>query len=115
VFVGDGAFQMTGMEISTLVRRGLNPIIFVLNNQGYLTERMLLDGPYNDLQEWAYDRLPEVIGGGVGYLVKTEGELEKAVAESLADHRLSIIHMRFDKTDHSDALSRFASKLKKRL
>jgi TPP-dependent 2-oxoacid decarboxylase len=33
VLVGDGAFQMTGVEISTIVRLGLNPIIIVLNNE----------------------------------------------------------------------------------
>src|SRR5262249_26048576 len=31
VIVGDGAFQMTGMEISTISRFALNPIIIVLN------------------------------------------------------------------------------------
>ena len=44
VVVGDGAFQMTGMEISTIARYGLNPIVVVLNNHGYTTERFLLDG-----------------------------------------------------------------------
>ncbi|HEX4351110.1 MAG TPA: thiamine pyrophosphate-binding protein, partial [Verrucomicrobiae bacterium] len=39
VLVGDGAFQMTGMEISTALRYGLNPIVVVLNNRGYGTER----------------------------------------------------------------------------
>jgi TPP-dependent 2-oxoacid decarboxylase len=39
VIVGDGAFQMTGMEISTISRFALNPIIIVLNNNGYGTDR----------------------------------------------------------------------------
>src|SRR5262249_48176878 len=38
VVVGDGAFQMTGMELSTIARLGLNPIVVVLNNHGYTTE-----------------------------------------------------------------------------
>ena len=33
---------MTGMEISTIARYGLNPIVVVLNNHGYTTERFLL-------------------------------------------------------------------------
>ena len=37
VLVGDGAFQMTGMELSTVVRYGLNPIVVVLDNGGYAT------------------------------------------------------------------------------
>ena len=33
VLVGDGAFQMTGMEISTAARFGLSPIVVVLNKR----------------------------------------------------------------------------------
>ncbi|HEU5117834.1 MAG TPA: thiamine pyrophosphate-binding protein, partial [Isosphaeraceae bacterium] len=34
VIVGDGAFQMTGTELSTVARHGLNPIVVVMNNNG---------------------------------------------------------------------------------
>ena len=44
VLVGDGAFQMTGVEISTIVRLGLNPIIVILNNDGYGTMRRIREG-----------------------------------------------------------------------
>src|SRR5207253_426767 len=39
VLVGDGAFQMTGMELATAARYNLNPVVIVLNNNGYGTER----------------------------------------------------------------------------
>jgi indolepyruvate decarboxylase len=58
VLVGDGAFQMTGLELSTAARFGLNPIVIVLNNGGYATERFILDGPFNDITPWNYCRLP---------------------------------------------------------
>ena len=48
VLVGDGAFQMTGMELSTAARYGLSPIVVVLNNGGYAPERFFLDGEFND-------------------------------------------------------------------
>ena len=41
---GDGAFQMTGQELSTLVRHHFDPVILVLDNQGYGTERRLHHG-----------------------------------------------------------------------
>ena len=63
VFVGDGAFQMTGQELSTIIRRGLNPVIFLLNNDGYQVERVIYDNVYNDLQMWDYTLLPEAYGG----------------------------------------------------
>jgi len=66
VIVGDGAFQMTGMELSTIFRHGLNPIVVILNNHGYTTERFLLEGPFNDIGDWKYHKVPEVLGGGVG-------------------------------------------------
>jgi TPP-dependent 2-oxoacid decarboxylase len=68
VLVGDGAFQMTGLELSTVARFGLNPIVIVLNNGGYVTERFILDGPFNDITPWNDYRLPEVLGsdGRVG-------------------------------------------------
>ena len=66
VLVGDGAFQMTGMELSTIVRHGFHPIVIVLDNQGYGTERVLLPGEheFNDIHPWHYHKLPEVLGGG---------------------------------------------------
>ena len=79
VIVGDGAFQMTGMEISTISRFALNPVIIVLNNNGYGTERSMLDGPFNDLLPWNYYRIPEVIGHGKGFVIETEGQLEDSL------------------------------------
>ena len=67
VLVGDGAFQMTGMELSSIARFHLNPIIVVLNNSGYGTERPMIDGSFNDVHLWNYNRIPEVLGAGKGY------------------------------------------------
>src|SRR5207344_2253032 len=38
VLVGDGAFQMTGSELSTCVRYSQAPIVIILNKHGYSTE-----------------------------------------------------------------------------
>jgi len=109
VFVGDGAFQMTCQEVSTLIRQGLNPVIFVINNDGYQVERVFNDGPYNDLQMWKYHLLPQVFGGGWGCEVKTEGELEAALAKAKAEaDSLAFIEVRLDKFDLSAPLSRMA-------
>ncbi len=47
VLVGDGEFQMTGTELATCLRHGQTPIVLVLNNHGYSTEREIMDGPFN--------------------------------------------------------------------
>lgn len=111
LFVGDGAFQLTGQEVSTMLRHHLTPIIFVLNNSGYTIER-IIRGPteeYHAIQPWAYHRLPEVLGvGGWGVRVRTEGELEAALATVERKRgRLSLIEVVIDRMDAPDALRRF--------
>ena len=71
VIVGDGAFQMTGTELSTTNRYGLNPIILILNNNGYGTVRPLLEGPFNDIENWNYTLMPELLGKGRAFSVQT--------------------------------------------
>jgi len=70
---------MTGMELATAARYKLNPIVVVLNNRGYGTERHIQDGPYNDLWAWNYHRLPEILGAGRGFEIETEEQLDQAL------------------------------------
>jgi len=114
VLVGDGAFQMTGMELSNIVRYRFNPIIIVLDNQGYGTERALQAGnfAYNDIHPWQYHKLPEVLGGGTGYEVRTEGEFDAALRAARADAGgMSLIHVHLARDDFSDTLHRLARRL----
>ena len=79
IIVGDGAFQMTGMELSTALRYGLTPIVILLNNGGYGTERPILDGTFNDIFNWNYHKLPDVLGAGVGVKVDKEQSFIEAL------------------------------------
>lgn len=108
VIVGDGAFQMTGMEVSTIARFGLNPIVVILNNKGYGTERPIIDGPFNDLLSWDYSMIPQVIGYGKGFVIESEEELDRAMFESekIHDRELCLLDVRLDKRDGSAALKR---------
>jgi TPP-dependent 2-oxoacid decarboxylase len=116
VLVGDGAFQMTGLELSTIVRYGLNPIVVVLNNAGYGTERHMHDGPFNDVLPWRYHRLPDLLGAGVGFEVTTEAQLVQALVAAKA-HTSSycLLDVRLDPMDHSPALRRLAEGLAAKL
>ena len=116
VLVGDGAFQMTGMELSTIARYGLNPVIIVLNNAGYGTERHIHDGPFNDVLAWQYHRLPELLGIGRGFLIETEDQLDAAL-DAAAQHTASycLLDVHLDPLDHSAALGRLAERLAKRI
>ncbi|MGN6623763.1 MAG: thiamine pyrophosphate-dependent enzyme, partial [Candidatus Nitrosocosmicus sp.] len=117
VIVGDGAFQMTGMEISTIARFDLNPIIFILNNKGYGTERQLLDGSFNDVLPWNYSLLPNVIGQGKGFLIKTERQLDKTLNEIQQKYfrDLCILDIRLEADDRSNAIVNLTRDLQKNI
>ena len=110
--IGDGAFQMTAQELSSLCRRKTNAIIVLLNNDGYTTERMIHEGPYNDIQPWDYHKLPEVFGGGWGRRVSTEDEFDDALQHaSQSNEGPAFIEVMLDRFDTSDALKRLGAEL----
>ena len=114
--VGDGAFQMTGMELSTIVKRGLPVTVIVLDNKGYGTERLLLEGSFNDINPWQYQLLPQVLGGGTGWEVRTEGEFDVAITRALADTTgMNIIRVHIGLDDRSTTLDRLAAGLAKKV
>ena len=116
VLVGDGAFQMTGMELSTAARYGLTPIVVVLDNHGYGTERPMLDGAFNDVRPWAVSMIPQIIGAGRGYRVTSEREFVDALHSAVAaTDTLAIIHVMLAQGDISPALARLTSELKRRV
>ena len=116
VIVGDGAFQMTCLELSTAVKLGFNPIVLVLNNKGYTTERFLQEGPFNDIPNWNYHQLPDLLGGGWGFEVRTEGELDQALKAALNNEdTFSLLNIHLEPNDISPALSRLAKRLSKKL
>jgi len=116
VLVGDGAFHMTGLELCTAARLGLNPIVVVLNNRGYGTERQIHDGPFNDISEWAFSKVPTLLGAGWGFVAHTVGDLHKAIEASLANtDSFSIIEVDLDKYDISPALGRLGERLRQRV
>lgn len=115
-FVGDGSFQLTAQEVSTIIRYELDPIIFLLNNGGYTIEVEIHDGPYNNIQNWDYAGLVDVFnhGGGNGWStrVTTEGELQSAIKTALA-HKggPSFIEVMLDRDDCSKELLEWGSRV----
>lgn len=116
VLLGDGSFQMSLSEISTLIRYNLNPIIVVLNNDGYTTERLIMEGGFNDIDSWQYHEVRHLFGNKcAGYLVNTEMEFVNAFQTALEDDRLSIINVMLDRLDISPRLDRLCKSLSKRV
>lgn len=115
VIVGDGAAQMSITEISTLVARGLNPIIFVLNNDGYTTERFIMDGPFNDIQPWNFHSIGQFIEGSCGAIVTKEDHLPLTMKAALDFKGPFVINIIVERDDVSDGLRRLADSLSNRI
>ena len=113
VLVGDGAFQMTGTEISTAVRLGLNPVILILNNDGYGTMRKIHDGKFNVITQWNYGKICELVGGGESVTVSTKGELDEAILGAQNSGKLTVIEVKIPRDDMSPQLARTSREVAK--
>jgi indolepyruvate decarboxylase len=84
LFIGDGSFQLTAQELSTILRHDLKPVIFLINNGGYTIERTILGkaARYNDVANWAYADLPKVFRpdtAAESFVVRTVEELHNVL------------------------------------
>jgi indolepyruvate decarboxylase len=89
LITGEGSHQLTAQEIGQFGRLGLKPIVFVLNNSGYLIERLLCKDPsiaYNDVAPWNYAALPGALGckDWLTMSVRTCAELDSALEKAAA-------------------------------
>lgn len=114
--IGDGSFQMTAQEVSTMIRYKLNPIIFLLNNRGYTIEVEIHDGPYNNIQNWDYAGLMKVFGEvgegqGLGIKVETEDELREAISQARAFDGPVMIEVILDRDDCNHKLLNWGNRV----
>ncbi len=105
LFVGDGSFQLTAQELSTMLRHDYKPVIFLINNGGYTVERGYLgkNARYNDIATWAYADLPKLFRPDTtarSFVVKTIADLEEAL--SAPNDRLIFIESVMDSHDSPD-------------
>lgn len=112
VVVGDGAFQMTGVEISTIVRLGLNPIIIVLNNDGYGTMRQIREGSFNTITQWNYGKICELVGNGEAVTACTKGEFDAALSRARESDRVYVIELKIPRNNVSPQLARIAREVR---
>jgi indolepyruvate decarboxylase len=115
VLVGDGAFQMSMTELSTIIQHNLNPIVIIMNNDGYATERLLRDGDFNNIRRWKYHKVVELLDGGLSAEIRTEEALDKHISKALESKSLYILDVVLDGKDISDGMQRMAESLSKRI
>lgn len=79
VLLGDGALLMCACELATLARYAIPALVIVLDNNGYGTERPMLDGAFNDVASVDHGALARSLGLRESERVVTEGELWSAL------------------------------------
>lgn len=113
--IGDGSCQLTVQEIGTIVERGLTPIIFLINNDGYSIERAVHDptAAYNDIARWNWQHIPVAFGAGESArvaTVRTHGELEAVLEECAAGTpRLTFVEVVMDAQDYPRLLGKLSA------
>lgn len=113
--IGDGSFQMSAQEISTMIRYDLKPILFLMNNAAYTIEVQIHDGPYNVINNWHYHQLPAVFSRAnkevKSFLVQTVEQLHQAIEAAQNCDHLCFIEVVLDKDDCNKNLLEWGSKV----
>lgn len=109
--IGDGAFQMTGIELSTAAKYGFAPVVIILNNDGYGTQRHIVDGAFNNIQPWDYTKITELVRAGRSLRVATKGALEAALHNAATTKDMLVIEVVIPRDDCSKTLRRMGEKL----
>ncbi|KAJ4519162.1 hypothetical protein HRR83_003526 [Exophiala dermatitidis] len=87
LFQGDGSFQLTCQEISTMIKHRLQVFIFIICNNGYTIERAVHETTenYNDILNWNYKELLRVFDReskhSRAFEVHTQGEFKDLLAD----------------------------------
>jgi len=107
VLVGDGAFQMTGAEISQAPVYGCRPVVVVFNNARWeMLQAFVPAAGYNATVAWPFGTLAE-LWGGRGFTVRTPGEFRRALAAAWESDRFTLIDVSLERGDVSPILRGF--------
>jgi indolepyruvate decarboxylase len=106
VLVGDGAFQMTGLEIATAAKLGLNPIVVVFDNRSYAMLRFIdRQRDYYRLEPWDFAALARAVGAEAA-TTDTRAGFAQALARAVACDRPFLIDAVIAADDISPTLRR---------
>jgi indolepyruvate decarboxylase len=116
VLLGDGALLMCASELATLARYRIPALVIVLDNQGYGTERPMLDGAFNDVQPVDHRSLAL----GLGIPISERLDTEEALWDSLQRWQKNrpgpvLLSVMIKAGDQSPALQRLTAALASRV
>ncbi|HEX4857572.1 MAG TPA: indolepyruvate/phenylpyruvate decarboxylase [Usitatibacteraceae bacterium] len=114
VLVGDGAFQMTGMELGNCARYGWDPIVIVFNNSGWgMLQSFEPNLAMSHLGTWGFASMAEGLGGQ-GVRVNNRAEFAAALEQAAGTRgRFQLIEAIIPAENLSPTLARFVDAVKR--
>lgn len=119
LIIGDGSAQLTIQELSSMMRDGLKPIIFLLNNDGYTVERAIhgAEQRYNDIAAWNWTQLPQALSlhcPAQSWRVVENVQLTEVMKVIDASPRLSLVEVVLPQMDVPPLLQAVSAALNQR-
>lgn len=119
LLIGDGSALLTIQEIAVMIQERINPVIVLINNEGYTVERAIHgeNQYYNDIPKCDWQMMPKAFGAteenSLIMKVETAGEL-KAALKKAADtkDKLVMLEVIADKHDIPPLLADISAALK---
>ena len=113
--VGDGGFQMTGMDLGNARTHSLRPIVILFNNGGFATMQAIAGRkPYLRVPAWDYVRIAESLGCR-GVRVRTRAALRNALQGAMRNREAVLIEADLSPTDISPTWRRIAGAIRSHL
>lgn len=121
LFTGEGSHQISAMEIGSMLRYGVKPIIIVLNNNGYSIERLLSKDPddkFNDIMKMSFTKFARAFDGDIwATKVETAEDFDKSLKVTKIMNKLCYIEVCTDKNDApeltKEVIAKFVQSTKK--
>lgn len=119
LIIGDGSAQLTIQELGSMLRDGQQPIIFLINNDGYTVERAIhgAEQRYNDIAQWNWTALPQALSqqcAAQSWRVTETVQLDAVMAQLMRNRRLSLVEVVMDKQDLPPLLRKVTAALHQR-
>ena len=116
LLTGEGSHQLTAMELGTMLKFGVKPIILVLNNDGYTIERILsndFNDKFNDIVQINYAKFARVFEGDIwSTRIETEDDFDKALRVTSIMNKLCYLEVCTKKDDMPELAEQVLSKFK---
>jgi pyruvate decarboxylase len=116
VLIGDGAFQVTVQELSTVIKEEVNVTIVILNNESYVMEQSIHPGPYNEVVNWDYIGLVNCMKGkgdigkqAMGIKAATPHDLDNALSYAVHHDGITVVECCIPKNEASEELKTWST------